>query len=273
MDSPQLENGYTKIANEIMEALIATNISGQSLRLTLLIIRKTYGYNKKDDKISLTQMVRATGICKIRCSQVVRQLEKMNILTVSENINGIGKRYSFNKYYNTWRTVNKNINRYKKVKETVNENINPPLIKTLTTKENIKETLTKENIKLHSSAKRRSLESNHDIDICKRFFSYLKDFHPSKINSICRDRTDNEIFSKWLNDIRILYNKGYTREQILQSIKYAINDNFWRSNFYSLSKLNKKNKDGVLYIAYFLDRIKNESKNEITKESLLEMMQ
>lgn len=133
---------------------------------------------------------------------------------------------------------------------------------------------SKRKIKLHSCEERRSLvKSNPDIEICEHFLFYLKEYHPNKVNSVCRNKQDWEIYETWLNDIRLLYNKGYKRDQILTTMEYAINDNFWRGNFFSISKLNKKDKEGVLYIAKFLDKIKNESKNEITKESLLEMMQ
>ena len=141
MASPQKENGYTAIANEIMDALIASELAGQDFKIALLIIRKTYGFNKREDSISLTQMVLATGMCKVRCSQVVNRLQLMKMLTVTENINGIGKKYKFNKDFEKWGTVNKNINRLEKTKGTVNKKRNPPLIKTLTTKD----TITKDN--------------------------------------------------------------------------------------------------------------------------------
>jgi phage replication O-like protein O len=146
MANPQKENGFTAIANEIMDALIAADLSGQDFKIALLIIRKTYGFNKTEDAVSLSQMMKATTMCKIRCSQVVNRLELMKILTVTENINGIGKKYKFNKDFDTWQTVNKNINRYKKMKGTVNEKRNRPLMKTLTTKDTLtKDTLTKDN--------------------------------------------------------------------------------------------------------------------------------
>ncbi|KXK32655.1 MAG: hypothetical protein UZ01_00477 [Candidatus Brocadia sinica] len=124
MASPQCENGYTKIANEILEALIRADLSGQELKITLFVLRKTYGFNKKDDFISLSQMAKALGCLKVRCAQVVKNLESMKILTVNENINGIGKSYRFNKDFETWNTVNKNINRICFDKQGVNENIN-----------------------------------------------------------------------------------------------------------------------------------------------------
>jgi len=145
MANPQKENGYTAIANEIMDALIAEKLSGQDFKITLLIIRKTYGFNKCEDAVSLSQMMKATGMIKVRCSQVVNRLELMKILTVTENINGIRKKYKFNKNFDTWQTVNKNINRYKKMKGTVNKKLNTPLMKSVTTKDTLtKDTLTKD---------------------------------------------------------------------------------------------------------------------------------
>lgn len=143
MTNPQLENGYTKIANEILQALIKADISGQCFRLLILILRKTYGFNKLKDYISLSQMVTESGIGKIRCSQVIKRLACMKILTVNENINGLTKNYSFNKDYSKWSTGNENINRIEKTirpliknEQTVNKNI--------THKINIQKKYTKE---------------------------------------------------------------------------------------------------------------------------------
>lgn len=146
MAAPQLENGYTKIANEIMDALIrATGLSGQELRLSLLVIRKTYGFNKKEDAISLSQMCRNTGLSKIRCSQVINSLQLKRVITVTVFCNGIGKKYKFNKNYEEWNTVTEKCNRYGKAKDTVKEKRNPPSRKSVTTKDILtKDILTKE---------------------------------------------------------------------------------------------------------------------------------
>lgn len=47
MSNPQIENGYTKIANELLEALIQAELSGAEYRIVCFIIRQTYGYNQK----------------------------------------------------------------------------------------------------------------------------------------------------------------------------------------------------------------------------------
>ncbi len=147
MANPQKENGFTPIANEIMEALYKTKLSGHELRLIMLVLRKTYGFHKKEDSISLSKMEQETGIHHIRCSQVITCLQLANILTVSENINGIGKKYRFNKDFDKWDTVSENIKSYKKQKPTVSENRSRPLVKTASTKDTLtKDTLTKEKI-------------------------------------------------------------------------------------------------------------------------------
>jgi len=61
---PQKENGYTPIANEIMDALCSHRISGEERQLLDCIIRKTYGWNKKVDEISLSQFMKMTGMYK-----------------------------------------------------------------------------------------------------------------------------------------------------------------------------------------------------------------
>ena len=140
MANPQCENGYTKIANQIMEALINHKLSGQELRTILFIIRKTYGFNKKEDYISLSQIGKVISAGKTRCSQIMTRLQLLKILTVTENINGKTKKYLFNKDFEQWLTVNGNIYGKGKVKPTVKVFSNRPLRKTLTTKEtNIKE--------------------------------------------------------------------------------------------------------------------------------------
>jgi len=144
MGNPQKENGFTPIANEIMEALARAKISGRDFNVLLFVIRKTYGFNKKVDFIALSQIAKHCFISKIRASQVMTRLVLMNLLTVKENINGIGKSYLFNKHYEQWSTVKENLNSKGKPIVTVKENLNRPLRKTLTTKDiYTKETIQK----------------------------------------------------------------------------------------------------------------------------------
>ena len=64
MAEPQKENGYTPIANEIMDALCRIRIPGEERQVLDCIFRKTYGWNKCEDSISLTQFMEMTGLKK-----------------------------------------------------------------------------------------------------------------------------------------------------------------------------------------------------------------
>ena len=55
MASPQLKDGYVAIANEIMDALAHIRIPGEARQVLDVILRKTYGWKKKEDEISLSQ--------------------------------------------------------------------------------------------------------------------------------------------------------------------------------------------------------------------------
>ncbi len=72
--SAQLENGYTRIANEVLENLVNTPLLGAEFQVLLFIIRKTYGYNKKQDRISFTQFEKGTGISRQTINKTIKNL-------------------------------------------------------------------------------------------------------------------------------------------------------------------------------------------------------
>ena len=80
MASPQVENGHTEIANELLEAIIKTPMSDYEHRVFWLIIRKTYGFKKKLDWISQTQIVNDTGILKPHVCRTIKKLLVKNMI-------------------------------------------------------------------------------------------------------------------------------------------------------------------------------------------------
>jgi phage replication O-like protein O len=100
MASPQAENGYTKIANEILEKLYEFPIDREPMRILLFILRKTYGYHKKRDKISLSQFVKALKKDRSNICQDINKLISMKIIIKIQNDDG--SEYEFNKDYEGW---------------------------------------------------------------------------------------------------------------------------------------------------------------------------
>lgn len=107
MASPQLENGYTRLANEILEALARIRIPGESRQVFDVILRKTYGFQKKVDAISLSQFVLATGINRQNIIRAIKQLLSMNLIIKYDT--GITCKYSINKDFVSWRPLSKKI--------------------------------------------------------------------------------------------------------------------------------------------------------------------
>lgn len=96
-NTPQLENGYTPIANEILERLCEINLTSYQFRVLLYIFRKTYGFHKKEDWISVSQIVEATGIKQSHVSRTKKELVAKNILYTPTGI-----KVSFQKDWRLW---------------------------------------------------------------------------------------------------------------------------------------------------------------------------
>lgn len=104
LQNPQLEDGFTPIANAIMDALARTRFSGYERSVLDFLFRKTYGWSKKSDLISLSQFVDATRISKPNIVHTLNRLVNRNIIsrTVVGINNGSLTRYEFNKHFGEW---------------------------------------------------------------------------------------------------------------------------------------------------------------------------
>ncbi len=102
MASPQVEQGYTRIADELLEALIAFNLSKRQYKVILAVIRMTYGYNRTSDVLASSQLARMTGLTDRHCRETVCQLEAIGLLRTSMTANG--KLIELIKDYDLWKT-------------------------------------------------------------------------------------------------------------------------------------------------------------------------
>lgn len=89
-----LEDGYTRIANELLEAVMLAGLSQHQLLVFMAVMRKTYGFNKKSDWVSNEQLSALTGILSHKCSAAKSALVRRGILTQSGRSVGINKAVS-----------------------------------------------------------------------------------------------------------------------------------------------------------------------------------
>jgi phage replication O-like protein O len=100
MANPQIENGHVKIANELIEQFAKLNLSAYEWRILMAILRKTYGWNKKTDRISLTQFQEITGIPSHHIAVNIKHLVEKNIIT--KHNGKLIMEYGLQKDYTMW---------------------------------------------------------------------------------------------------------------------------------------------------------------------------
>ncbi|HHL1831402.1 TPA: replication protein [Klebsiella pneumoniae] len=89
-----LDDGFTRIANELLEAVMRAGLSQHQLLVFMAVMRKTYGFNKKSDWVSNEQLSELTGILPHKCSAAKSVLVKRGILTQTGRVIGINKTVS-----------------------------------------------------------------------------------------------------------------------------------------------------------------------------------
>jgi phage replication O-like protein O len=110
--TPQLEDGFFRIANELFEAMI----SGMPFRIPdpvkifMAVMRETYGYSgRKSAEISTEKFRKITGINKRQnIYKAIRQALETKLINVIKNDYRTNSTYSINKKYEQWASVIKN---------------------------------------------------------------------------------------------------------------------------------------------------------------------
>jgi phage replication O-like protein O len=105
MANPQKEDGYVAIANEVMDALCRSSPGGSEAQVLLAILRKTYGWHKTSDRISISQLSEMTGVSRRMVIYAIKNLEAKHMITVErQRIRGHHEVNSiaFQKDYEKW---------------------------------------------------------------------------------------------------------------------------------------------------------------------------
>lgn len=167
---------YFKVKNDWWDALLKYNIPGEQRRCLDFIIRQTYGWQKKEAKITITEFSNATGLNRASVSRAIKKLSQ-NKLIVYKKVNDRHVTYSFNKYYKRWKWP-------KKKKPFVYESVNEVSIRLVNDKRSrlvndrkITPIIVKDNIKTIKDStkktKKRAAPGNFKSDELKKKAEYL----------------------------------------------------------------------------------------------------
>jgi phage replication O-like protein O len=102
MANPQIEKGYTRIANEILENIAKANLNGTQFRILLTLLRYTYGFRRKEYEMPLAFIAKTISTTKGHANKEITTLIERGYIKFL----GIGPRrgriLSFNKIYDEW---------------------------------------------------------------------------------------------------------------------------------------------------------------------------
>jgi len=104
--TPQKEDGFTPIANEIMEALMRVNLSAYESRVLWFLFRKTYGWNKKTDWITLSQFSECIGLDRRLIHRAIKSLSSKKMIVIYRD-DTFKIRYGFQKDFKKWKLSSK----------------------------------------------------------------------------------------------------------------------------------------------------------------------
>ncbi|MEE9690370.1 replication protein [Enterobacter sp. HK169] len=89
-----IDDGYTRFANELLEAIASADLTARQLKVMLAYIRKTYGFNKKTDRIADEQIAQLTGLSRQNVNKAKKELISMNCLFMDGYQIGVNKEVS-----------------------------------------------------------------------------------------------------------------------------------------------------------------------------------
>ena len=96
------EDGFTRIANLILEALSMVKLNGTQTGICLFLLRRTYGWNRSEDAISREDFAAACGTSKTYISRQLSELLNKNIIRRLSYEPGKTSVYAFNSNIADW---------------------------------------------------------------------------------------------------------------------------------------------------------------------------
>lgn len=247
-----LSNGYTRIANEIQKLKPRLRMSGREWQCLEAVIWLTYGWNKKQDRVTNTVISELTGLSDSHVSDAIKLLAARGIIFSHKH--GVMKTVGINTELSAWildKPKTGKLFQKTGISFPESEKTFPETVDT--------QDYNKNNIKRSSS--RNSEESRN-----KKTQEFLSR-HPDAANGIYtpsgkswgtaddlkaarwiydKALTVNASLSEpnwveWANTIRLMrLQDKRTHYEICELFKWANEDDFWQENILSPSKLRKQ---------------------------------
>jgi phage replication O-like protein O len=94
-----VEDGYTRIANELLEQVMAAPLTLREIRVVMAVVRLTYGWNRKQARVTGGLLAKLTGIHASHVAKVLAGLIEKNVVI---RHGGSRSPVSLNKHADQW---------------------------------------------------------------------------------------------------------------------------------------------------------------------------
>lgn len=222
-----------QLPNSVIDELLA-DLTGAELKCYLYVLRKTKGWNKEEDAISVSQFMKVTGLSNRKVIDACERLVELGLLEQKIGSNKI-KVFSV-KDYKTSSSEESSL--VKKVHSSSEESSLSVVKKVHTQNNNINNTTKNNNTS--SSGKnfqprtkaKKNVFSDDDLKAAEWIFHLIRKLNPS---------FKEPKFESWANDIRLMRERdNRTHKDICELFKWANQDRFWSVNILSPATLRAK---------------------------------
>jgi len=245
-----LSNGYTKVANEIQKLKPRLRLSGREWQCFEAVIWLTYGWNKKQDRVTNTVIADLTGLEDTHVSNAIKALADRQII-FSHKQGGM-KLVGVNTELSAWildkpETVKKLPKTVKTLPESVK--LLPETVATQYKNKNSIKNTTSENSNESPDSPSKQLPvlrpdaaiqspkgdkwgTADDLKAAEWMFCKVVIVSPT---------AQEPNWPAWSNDIRLMRNAmKVSHHDICEVFKWANADQFWQTNVMSPAKLREK---------------------------------
>lgn len=222
-----------QLPNSVIDELLA-DLTGAELKCYLYVLRKTKGWNKEEDAISVSQFMKVTGLSNRKVIDACERLVELGLLEQKIGSNKI-KVFSV-KDYKTSSSEESSL--VKKVHSSSEESSLSVVKKVHTQNNNINNTTknnntssSEKNFQPRTKAK-KNVFSDDDLKAAEWIFHLIRKLNPS---------FKEPKFESWANDIRLMRERdNRTHKDICELFKWANQDRFWSVNILSPATLRAK---------------------------------
>lgn len=235
MADVQLENGYTRIANEILEQIHKAKLNGTQRNIIDIVWRYTYGFQRKEHDLSVSFIANAIqGNYRVIQRELNRLIEMNIIIVKAEATFKTSRVIAFNKNVNSWAISNLTTNQSphdKKVESGHDQSVSKVTTNQSPKKES--KEIYKESIPLKKGTK---IFSNDDKEY--KLARYLSECIAKRLD---KPSKDEKTLQSWANDFnKMVRLDKYDLDEMLEVLQFSQNNEFWRKQILSASNFRNK---------------------------------